>query len=599
MSMVYQVIIRRAGSMPQNVTVGEKLLHFGSGKNSDLVLADETLPAIAGRLFMSSGNQIILFNLGAHFTLDGTQVPSLEPTIWKPGVQLQIGNYSLELKIIDIPISKITPDETPLREDPQTTRPPIVFAAPVQLSAAVMPNALPEVSTYVSLHAPAGSVSRLTGQMGEEDKKTIKDIDSFRALDISEVEVTEPVETGAKQWFGYSADRQTQAMPPIIEDDTLEDKEGFTRFKNWMEQDKLSVQLGLKTVNFAPGERIMLPLSVRNNYSHPLELLVSVVGIPADWVIDDAPIISLAAGELKTFEVVLLTRPTTLTMQLDAFLYLTDRVTPEISAHLPLPITLKDQSDLTGGFEQSRTLVPNNVYLTLQNQTLSTVKIRLSIGPHDSALRVVLPNSEVDLAPYQKVRIPIRVDVVRFPLFVSHNCALHISAQQGTRAPLDLATVVSVQPSLLRYLLLIIIIGLLGVSFWVITKMHGGLLILATSTPTLTTTFTPTVISTATVLPTEIATSTVAPTNSPLVIPTEVILPTNTALPFIDPRGEACQASIAIPNEWTLYIIQRGENLFRIATNHNISMNELARVNCIRDAKHISVGQKILVPHAS
>ena len=593
---IYQITARRTGMPVQTVTVSSKPLHFGSGENTDLILHDPRIPPIAGRLFISSGNQILLFNLGAldiRFTLDGAQVPSLQPTIWKSGAQLQISDYTLDLKTIDIPLPKRTLDETPLEAsslsaDAQSTRPPLISPTPIPaVLPAPLPDVLPEIATYVGQSIPPSPPKpQPLLQLVDEDKDTVRGIEGFRALDSANVEITEPVETGAKQWLGYSSnERQTQAMPPRIEVDSSEDQEGFTRFKNWMEQDKLSVQLGLKTINFALGERIMLPFSVQNNYSHPLELLPRVTGLPADWKIIDVPVIALVAGELKTFEIIILTRATAVTKPLDVFLNLTDRVTPEIKATLPLPITLKTQPDLIGYFEQSHVPVPGSVYLTLQNQTLSTEKVRLSIGPHNPAIRILFPNSEIELTPYQKLRVPVRVEVVKFPHFISRNCALHISAQQGTRAPLDLFTVVSVQPSLLRYLLLITI-GLLGALLLLITRPNGVASIVATYTET----FTPP--------PTAIMTD--IPTAVPQVIPpTEAAIPTNTLLPFADPRSSDCQANIPVPSGWIVYSVKSGENLYRIALNHGISDNELARVNCITNKKIITLGQAIIVPPAS
>jgi len=44
------------------------------------------------------------------------------------------------------------------------------------------------------------------------------------------------------------------------------------------------------------------------------------------------------------------------------------------------------------------------------------------------------------------------------------------------------------------------------------------------------------------------------------------------------------------------HLVQPGENLFRIGKAYDVSVEELARVNGIRDASQIRAGQKIFIP---
>src|SRR5689334_3476426 len=177
---IYQITARRTGMPVQTVTVSSKPLHFGSGENTDLILHDPSIPPIAGRLFISSGNQILLFNLGAldiRFTLDGAQVPSLQPTIWKSGAQLQISDYTLDLKTIDIPLPKRALDETPLEvsslsADAQSTRPPLISPTPIP---AVLPASPPEIATYVGKSIPPlPPKPQPLLQLVDEDKDTVR-----------------------------------------------------------------------------------------------------------------------------------------------------------------------------------------------------------------------------------------------------------------------------------------------------------------------------------------------------------------------------------------------------------------------------------------
>ncbi len=46
----------------------------------------------------------------------------------------------------------------------------------------------------------------------------------------------------------------------------------------------------------------------------------------------------------------------------------------------------------------------------------------------------------------------------------------------------------------------------------------------------------------------------------------------------------------------TTYVVQRGDNLFRIARRFGVNMTVLARVNNLRDANRIYVGQTLVIP---
>jgi LysM repeat protein len=54
-----------------------------------------------------------------------------------------------------------------------------------------------------------------------------------------------------------------------------------------------------------------------------------------------------------------------------------------------------------------------------------------------------------------------------------------------------------------------------------------------------------------------------------------------------------------IPSGLTIHVVQRGENLFRIALNYGMTTQELADLNGILDVNNIQVGQRLLVPSAT
>ncbi|MGJ3240475.1 MAG: LysM peptidoglycan-binding domain-containing protein [Anaerolineae bacterium] len=51
-----------------------------------------------------------------------------------------------------------------------------------------------------------------------------------------------------------------------------------------------------------------------------------------------------------------------------------------------------------------------------------------------------------------------------------------------------------------------------------------------------------------------------------------------------------------VPNGLTIHVVQRGENLFRIALAYNTTVSELVERNGLSDATRIFVGQRLLVP---
>ena len=58
-------------------------------------------------------------------------------------------------------------------------------------------------------------------------------------------------------------------------------------------------------------------------------------------------------------------------------------------------------------------------------------------------------------------------------------------------------------------------------------------------------------------------------------------------------------AAVKQPAQGVFHIVKPGENLFRIGKAYDVSHEELARVNSIRDANQIFVGQRIFIPGAT
>jgi len=52
-----------------------------------------------------------------------------------------------------------------------------------------------------------------------------------------------------------------------------------------------------------------------------------------------------------------------------------------------------------------------------------------------------------------------------------------------------------------------------------------------------------------------------------------------------------------VPSGLTIHVVQRGENLFRIALNYGMTTEELAELNGILDPSNLAIGQRLLVPN--
>lgn len=66
---------------------------------------------------------------------------------------------------------------------------------------------------------------------------------------------------------------------------------------------------------------------------------------------------------------------------------------------------------------------------------------------------------------------------------------------------------------------------------------------------------------------------------------------TATATPSATAEDEVCQP----PSDWVVYIVQPGDNLFRIGLPYGLDVNEIMEANCLQ-SRRIRVGQRLYVP---
>jgi murein DD-endopeptidase MepM/ murein hydrolase activator NlpD len=75
-----------------------------------------------------------------------------------------------------------------------------------------------------------------------------------------------------------------------------------------------------------------------------------------------------------------------------------------------------------------------------------------------------------------------------------------------------------------------------------------------------------------------------------------VILP---SCSLVTPKPSSPTPTVKRPAQGIYHVVRTGENLFRIGKAYDLTHEELARVNGLRDAGQIFVGQKIFIPGAT
>ncbi|MBL8166097.1 MAG: LysM peptidoglycan-binding domain-containing protein [Anaerolineae bacterium] len=615
---VYSVVARQGGKEIGRITLSDVNQFFGSGAAAHLKLPGEEIAAQVGWLRIGRDGRVLVSVMieTTVVTLDGSTLPPFKPTEWREGSRLGVGGCTLELiagerssaqtlpptvqqefLTLDPAARTIPPAEPPSVPTPRSVPRP-TEESPMTRDLFGQDDtedqaALHTTEDYVQPSPPPRSVSRPTEESPmagapfpplEQPPSRVPEFTTF-------TQAVDPGEDTPAHVFG--GDRVTEPYVPRgerpTEAYTLPPEGldmGMTRRKDWRDEGRLSAQLGLSSVNFVPGERISLPVSLRNEYTHELELLVALAGLPGDWLIDDLPLITLAPGETRALDLVIQTRAFSGPERLEGMLRFYDRATPQITITLPLRMFLKRAPDLTGVFEPTLVREGEALFLRLQNHTLSPMTVTLSVSEQPAGLRVLLPMPRVDLAPNQRTAVPVQVDVRARSLFARRAYRFGIAGQQGTRAPLDFPGEVlanALIPPLVALLLIGVLALLCGVLALLAVPNLRSMISPPTATPIPTATFTPTLMPSPTLTP----------------FPTDVPPPSATPTPaFTDPRSLDCQSRVAAPPGWTrTHIIVSGDRLFQLAGRYGTSVAELMRVNCLNDDR-IFPNQRLLVPGA-
>jgi hypothetical protein len=364
---------------------------------------------------------------------------------------------------------------------------------------------------------------------------------------------------------------------------------GSSMPKEWQQSGSLSAQLTLSQVQLAAGERVRVPLSLRNDYPHPLELQPLFTGIDETWITLSERVVLLKPREMRMVDILLYVPPPIYQQRADVDLLLVDINHAEIKISMHLLIIFKPAPDLLGSIQPPTARDSQTPHLRLQNHTQGTARIFVSGHSGSRRLNILPMQSEIHLPPGQSVQIPIKFQVNRRPFFSGSLQRYSVSAQEGTRAPLDFVGQVRVRPHISCLLVLVLLLAICAVSSaaiirWgnVIERVDAFL----NPSPTPTATFTPSATSTPTVRPTRTPTATPRP---------PLLTATTDAPPLVsDPRPAGCTQPI--PAGWQPYTVRSGDTLFRLALNHGTTVDEIVRVNCMRAPSYLVTGDVILLP---
>jgi hypothetical protein len=659
---VYQVVAHRIHSENGSALrsrLTNKPFHIGSGASSDMRLEESGILPTHIRLLLTTTGQVMLANLGAagSVTLDDQSLPAYTPTTWKPGSVAQIANYQLELSAVTlgddglvehVRRAVITQDNNAVSEsDFSSTLDEMDFQPPPSNPTVMFPD---EQLDDEDEFSPDSTLP---------DESELPDYDESPREEIPQ----STMELGSP--FEEEVDGDTELMPfevaqkndlavkmplPTIDDD--DEQLLDTLPKDWQKLGRLSAQLTVNPVIFVPGERVRIPISVRNEYDQKLKVRAHIAGVPRDWITLPEYPLTLKPREVAAFDIIVQTPLQVNVTAVDILIRLSDADAPNAVLALPLQLIFRKESNLIGRLDPHEINDKDHTYLYLQNHTKAATVVFVTGHIELKGVHIIPADSQIKLPPGQTTRIPVSFDVVRRPLLVERQYDFAVSASQGKRAPLDYPGVITVRPRLRLLPLILLTVMALVLALAIIlaltnvdddsasngddastvietppTEIPAAINtdpeeteapvvpVEKTSRPTATDeepTETPTATASATLAPTN--TSTATPSATPTITPspteTEIgvittpvtgqqsaVLPSNVnILPVLggDPRPAGCV--VPIPDGWSEYTVKEGERSFQLALQFGTTVDEIARVNCLVNPRMLQVNQVLFLP---
>lgn len=665
--VVYQVIATRladSGVQTLRARLGTKPFLIGSGKAANMLLDNPAILPVQIRLLSSTTGQVLLTNLGEdeHVRMNGEPLPTLVPTYWKPGLGVSIADFDLQL---------VTLVDEEGDGQLERLRPAVITqASEIALERDGEPNFVIEwgdsrdVSDDIAEPPDNNTVMFAKGAMLADDADGIDE--KLELESESEAEDTregwklespppqviaappppppslpdlpEPLPPPVIQAMPRIDDTEatpTESMPPGLKLPQLDESDGYSAVtdqtlpKNWQSAGKLSAQLTADFVNLVAGERVRIPVSVRNEGHSPIQLRIHVAGLPKDWTAVPEPPLDLAPGDIRSVDVIVDTHAPFHQAYIDSLLRVHDQLVPDSNLTLPLRLNFKTAPNIVGRLSPTHLTAPQSSYLNLHNHTQVPITAYINGHSLSSDLHVIPTQAQVELPPGQTLEIPVNVRVLRRPLLRGGRHHFAVTVRHGNRAALDYPGEARIRPRISSTLLLLFAALLIALfAAWRILGSNTPALVLPASSSTplpavveqtesvtqeveaiQTTDEVRAIVPQKTVTLrlsstiTEPPTVTPRPTSTPLppTIPVAStdILPTPTTSveqPAVvdDPRPAGCAA--AIPDGWKPYTVQAGDRVFRLAMNAGTTIEEVASVNCLADPRILQIGQVLLLP---
>lgn len=661
--LVYQVVATHRGGPPGQIfraRLGLKPFLIGSGKSANMLLDNPQILPVHIRLLSSTTGQVLLTNLGEDSTvlMTGEPVPTLVPTAWKPGLVVLLADFELQLvTLVDVEgegnLEKVRPAViTQASEIAADSAPENGFVIEWGDSRDLRnsPPDIPPNNTILFNKASTAEPEGIDSLDSIEDADTREGwrLESTPKEDLPELPVSPPElpalpETPPEPLpvvprLDDSESLPTEAMP-FLEHLVAQNASPYaapptgneTLPKNWQSAGKLSAQLPADSINLVAGERVRIPVSVRNEGANPMQLRVHIAGLPRDWDAGFDSTAPLIPGDIRSLDVILETRAPFEQAYLDALLRIHDQLSPDNYLTLPLRLNFKPVPNIVGRISPSRLFASQTAYLNLHNHTQVTIPTFIAGHSDSPNLHIIPAQTQLELPAGQNIEIPVDVRPLSRPWFRGKDQQFSVSVRHGNRAALDYPGVARIRPRIsLNTLLLLLSLLIALFAAW---RLLGG----GGAPPASTVVATPAVTASlpavvaSTEQPTEPPESTAelredaSPTAKPSVTPLPTVTPKPSATPeprstpvpptatfavtdilptpatspttlaaFDDPRPVGCVAPI--PDGWKPYTVQSGDRVFRLAVANGTTVEEVARVNCLSDVSLLQLGQVLLLP---
>jgi hypothetical protein len=337
------------------------------------------------------------------------------------------------------------PSPAPLSSD--TPNVPFLFASP-EPPPALIPEAPPPVGLQSVVPLPPPVVAAPPQPAATHDERTRR---------------TEVYLGAMPDEIAYVRPRETRGYETLV--------------KDWHYAGTLGLQMTMREVRLAQGERVRVPFSISNDGVEPLQVQVYVTGLPKAWVEVMAGVQSVGAqyiaplqtmplllnpGEVRLIDLVLQPHDGAPAQALPAAIYAHDVNAPHAKVSSTFQVTIKPQRDVVGWLQPVTVRTPGMTELVLQNHTQATARIFLSSGSADDRLRVTFDTHELQLPAGETVRVPVRLHVARRPLWRGWQAGWYASVKAGSRAAIVYEAVARVRPRIGWAWLVIVLLALVA-----------------------------------------------------------------------------------------------------------------------------------------